>query len=72
MAVVLNSEKKTLQIQQELTYFNESNDTLTTIVLNDWNNAFSNKNTPLAKRFSDEFYRGFHLAKKRSAEVQIT
>ena len=64
MAVVLNSEKKTLQIQQELTYFNESNDTLTTIVLNDWNNAFSNKNTPLAKRFSDEFYRGFHLAKE--------
>ena len=64
MSVVLNSEKKTLQIQQELTYFNESNDTLTRIVLNDWNNAFSNKNTPLAKRFSDEFYRGFHLAKE--------
>ena len=64
MSVVLNSEKKTLQIRQELTYFNESNDTLTRIVLNDWNNAFSNKNTPLAKRFSDEFYRGFHLAKE--------
>jgi hypothetical protein len=23
------------------------------IVLNDWNNAYSNKNTPLAKRFSE-------------------
>ncbi len=25
-------------------------------------NAYSSKNSPLAKRFSDEFYRGFHLA----------
>jgi hypothetical protein len=64
MIVELNSENKTLNVQQEITFFNQSNDTLTTIVLNDWNNAFSNKNTPLAKRFSDEFYRGFHLAKE--------
>lgn len=64
MNVEMNSEKKTLAVTQELLFFNESNDTLTTIVLNDWNNAFSNKNTPLAKRFSDEFYRGFHLAKE--------
>jgi hypothetical protein len=62
MIVELNTESKTLNIQQEITFFNQSNDTLTTIVLNDWNNAYSNKNTPLAKRFSDEFYRGFHLA----------
>lgn len=64
MAVVLNSEKKLLLINQEIIFFNQSNDTLSSIVLNDWNNAFSNKNTPLAKRFSDEFYRGFHLAKE--------
>lgn len=63
MIVELNAESKTLNIQQEITFFNESNDTLTSIVLNDWNNAYSDKNTPLAKRFSDEFYRGFHLAK---------
>jgi hypothetical protein len=31
--------------------------------LNDWNNAYSDVNT-LAERFSDEFYRGFHLAKE--------
>ena len=30
--------------------------------MNDWNNAFSDKNTPLARRFSDEFYRGFHVS----------
>jgi hypothetical protein len=62
MFVAVNSETKTLNIQQEITYFNTSNDTLSSIVLNDWNNAYSSVNSPLAKRFSDEFYRGFHLA----------
>jgi hypothetical protein len=38
---------------------------LTSLVLNDWNNAYSDVNTPLARRFSDEFYRGFHLAQRR-------
>lgn len=55
--------KKTLTIEQEIVFFNQSEDTLTSIVLNDWNNAYSSKTTPLAKRFSDEFYRGFHVAK---------
>ncbi|MFE3868840.1 aminopeptidase [Flavobacterium sp. LS2P90] len=64
MTVELNTETKTLHVEQELTFFNQSNDNLTSIVLNDWNNAYSDKNTPLAKRFSDEFYRGFHLAKE--------
>ncbi len=64
MNVELNAETKTLSIQQEITFFNQSNDSISTIVLNDWNNAYSDKNTPLGKRFSDEFYRGFHLAKE--------
>jgi hypothetical protein len=63
MEVAVNLELKTLNIKQDLTYYNTTNDTLVSIVLNDWNNAFVDKNTPLAKRFSDEFYRGFHLAK---------
>jgi hypothetical protein len=58
----VNMEQKTLTVLQEMEYFNQSEDTLTSIVLNDWNNAYSSKTTPLAKRFSDEFYRGFHLA----------
>lgn len=64
IVVELNSEKKNLVIQQKIVFQNQSQDTLSTIVLNDWNNAYSDKNTPLAKRFSDEFYRGFHLAKE--------
>jgi hypothetical protein len=64
MVVEVNSVKKTLTIQQEIVFFNQSEDTLTSIVLNDWINAYSTKISPLAKRFSDEFYRGFHLAKE--------
>lgn len=64
MSVEVNTKDKTLTIEQELEFFNETGDTLTSIVLNDWNNAYSSKTSPLAKRFSDEFYRGFHLAKE--------
>ena len=64
MAVEVNTTRKTLTIQQEIVFFNQSEDTLTSIVLNDWMNAYSSKTSPLAERFSDEFYRGFHLAKE--------
>jgi hypothetical protein len=63
MLVEVDDPKKTLNIRQELTFYNESADTLSSIVLNDWNHAYSSKTTPLAKRFSDEFVRSFHLAK---------
>lgn len=66
MVVEVNAETKTLSVIQELTFYNQSKDTLTNIVLNDWNNAYSNKNTPLASRFSDEFERGFHLAQEKA------
>ncbi len=61
-SVKLNPDKKTLTVQQEIIYFNQSNDTLQKIILNDWNNAYSDKFSPLGKRFSDEFVRNFHLA----------
>jgi hypothetical protein len=45
MFVEVNAANKTLNIQQELTYFNQSNDTLSSLILNDWNNAYSDVNT---------------------------
>ena len=60
-----DSDNKTVSVIQELTYYNQSNQTLNFIVLNDWNNAYSSKNSPLAKRFSDEFERSFHLAQEK-------
>jgi hypothetical protein len=71
MSVRINVEEKTLLVNQVLTYNNTSNDTLKYIILNDWNNAFSSKSSALAKRFSDEFIRSFHLAteKERGAAL---
>lgn len=65
LVVEVNHEKKVLNVYQELTYFNQSNDTLSSIVLNDWNNAYSDKNTALGARFSDEYVRSFHLASEK-------
>ncbi|HET8855164.1 MAG TPA: metalloprotease [Salinimicrobium sp.] len=55
---------KLIKIDQELVYHNTSSDTLESIYLTDWINAFSSKETPLAKRFSEEYYRKFHFAKQ--------
>jgi hypothetical protein len=65
MAMNVDRELNRLSIKHELTFFNQTNDTLTHIVLNDWMNGYSSKKTPLAARFSDEFERAFHLAKER-------
>ena len=62
MFVEADIEKKILKVRQEITYYNQTADTLKEFILNDWNNAYSAKNTPLAKRFSDEYIRAFHLA----------
>jgi hypothetical protein len=57
LSVEVNHETNTLNIKQDIRFVNNTTDSLSTIVLNDWNNAYANVNTPLAKRFSDEFYR---------------
>ncbi len=62
MNVVVDAENKILHIKQSLTYNNTSTDTLSEIIINDWNHAFSSKNSLLALHFSDEFNRTFHLA----------
>ena len=56
-------DAKTIKINQRISYQNESNDTLSVIYLNNWNNAYSTKKTPLAKRFIEEFNDKFHFAK---------
>lgn len=59
----INAEERIISVQQELTYTNTSADTLNHIILNDWSNAYSAKTTPMARRFTDEFVKAFHLAK---------
>ncbi|APY06909.1 metalloprotease [Winogradskyella sp. J14-2] len=54
---------KTIAIKQTIVYKNNTKDSLSTIYLHDWNNSYSTKSTPLAKRFEEEFSTKFHLAK---------
>lgn len=57
-----NVEEKSAKVVQTIRYQNSSNDTLTTIYLNDWNNSFSTKRTPLANRIAEEYSTKFHFA----------
>ena len=61
----VNPVEKSIIIEQTITYQNTTKDTLREIYLNDWNNSYSSKTTPLAKRFEEEFSTRFHLAKSR-------
>ena len=56
-------ENKSINIEQTIEYFNTSNVTLDTIYLTDWSNSYSEKDTPLAERFAEEFKNTFHFAK---------
>jgi hypothetical protein len=60
---VVDVETKSISIKQTIVYKNETNDTLNEIYLNNWNNSYSTKETPLAKRFEEEYSTKFHLAK---------
>ena len=62
LKIRVNTTEKTIDVQQNIYFTNTSRDTLYSIILNDWNNSFSSKKSALAKRFSDEFIRSFHLA----------
>ncbi|MEO1012438.1 MAG: metalloprotease, partial [Bacteroidota bacterium] len=69
----LDGENREIRIQQEFEYFNTSNDILHYLYFNDWANAYSDKNTGLAKRLGEEFNRSLHLAKdKERGYTQIT
>lgn len=64
ITATLNPDTKVISVQQEIVYINQSTDVLNFIALNDWNNSYSNKTTPLARHFTDQFIKAFHLAKE--------
>jgi len=63
--VALDKDTHTLHIQQKITYYNHSQDTLNCIYLHDWNNAFSHKNTALGKRLIENYHKNFFFAKEK-------
>ncbi|CAI8200971.1 MAG: Uncharacterised protein [SAR116 cluster bacterium] len=62
LSATLNENTQEIKIQQEFLYVNQSPDTLSVLYFNDWANAYAHKDTPLAKRFADDFKKNLHLA----------
>jgi len=65
LEVELNSFDKTLDIKQTMKYKNISNTSVDFIYLEDWSNSYSNTDTKLAKRISDEYSRSFSFSQKK-------
>ncbi|MEZ4859203.1 MAG: metalloprotease [Flavobacteriaceae bacterium] len=59
----VNTETQTLSISQKIIFVNDSDSSLSEIMLLDWANSFSSKTTPLAKRFAENFNSAFHFEK---------
>ncbi|MDC6364776.1 MULTISPECIES: metalloprotease [Flavobacteriaceae] len=65
VTATLDGKTREIQITQRFTYVNHSDNGLTMLYFNDWNHAYANRNTKLAKRFAEEFNRSLHLAKDK-------
>lgn len=64
-------ENKQIKISQTIQYQNRTQDEIQTIYLNDWNNSYSTKKTPLAIRIADEYKNVFHLAKNEDRGFSV-
>lgn len=62
-ATLLTVEKQ-LQVNQKIIYTHSNDFPTKTIILNDWNHAYSSTESPLAKRLVEEYNRSFYLSKK--------
>lgn len=62
MKATLNTTDNKLVIQQEIIYYNNSNEILNHIFLHNWANSFKNRKTPLSKRFIENFRKDLYFA----------
>lgn len=62
----LDVETNELKIQQEIDFYNKSDSTLNVIYFHNWANAFKDKETPLAKRFIENYSKSFHFTNKKN------
>jgi len=61
---ILNTDGNKLKIQQEIVYYNNSDETLNHIFLHNWANSFKDRKTPLSKRFIEDFKKDLYFAKE--------
>jgi hypothetical protein len=77
---ILDSKTSELKIQQEITFYNTSKNSLDTIYLHNWPDSYKSKKTPLSKRlianynkdlyFSKEKFRGYNDIKNISIDFE--
>ncbi|WP_298553816.1 metalloprotease [uncultured Algibacter sp.] len=68
---IFDIENKQIKISQSIQYQNSTDDELQSIYLNDWNNSYATKKTPLAIRIADEYNNNFHLAKNEERGYSV-
>lgn len=62
MHATLIPETNEIKIQQETTFYNKSDSILNAVYFHNWPNAYKDKQTPLAKRFIENYSKSFHFA----------
>lgn len=65
LSVTVDSTSSNLKVNQTIIFTNSSQKALSEIIINDWNQAYSNRKTNLGKRLSDEYVRSFHLSREK-------
>lgn len=65
ITAILVPESQVLKIQQQTDFINKSNDTLNEVYFHNWANAYKHKQTPLAKRFIENYTKSFHFANEK-------
>lgn len=52
-----------IHIDQKIIYFNTSTSSISELYLHNWGNSFTDNNTPLAKRFIEDYKNDFYFSK---------
>jgi len=61
----LDFQKKEIQIQQKIVYYNTANRNLDTLYFHNWANSYKDKNTPLSKRLLEDYDKSLYFAKNK-------
>ena len=52
---IIDPYKRIIKIDQEIIFFNNSNNGINHLILNDWPHSYSTSSSPLGKRLSEDF-----------------
>ncbi|MDO9261086.1 MAG: hypothetical protein Q7U08_04010, partial [Flavobacteriaceae bacterium] len=62
----LNTEKHELQIEQKITFYNNSHQNLDSLYFHNWPQAYKDKFTPLSKRLIESYDKSFYFSSAKN------